>query len=246
MRLSSVCLLLILSLVCKAQDWNVQLTSGIIQHKEELIQPLSYAGHKLGIGIHHDRILRRGDILSADVLVGGTLLARNSRGNTLDQLTVNLVVNYLKTISNGKWHMGVGLQAYYDYSLYSLNYEYPFWFTQYSLNWSHKVNIGLPWNGKVVAQVSLPLVGVYSRTERDVLYETKEDYEKAYFHQNLTLRSLGTFQSLTGSFIYSFTADGSSRVNIGYRAQYYRYTSPKPISSVYHSIIFILRLNQIK
>lgn len=228
------------SLPCWTQSLDLVISAGHNQYKEELIQPLSYRGAKLGLGLHFDKTTIEETKISATWLLTGGIGASTKLNNTLDQLTSRLEISYLKSLKPSRWYSGISLLALHEYSLYSLNYEYPFWLTQYSLGWSNRFDLSLGSNSSLEMTVSIPLIGLYSRTERDVLYVRKEDFNLAYLHKNMSVETVSEFQSISGSIF--FRPRNDRRLMIGYQGWYHRYSKPKPVTSMFHSVIVRLSL----
>lgn len=220
-----------------SQELDVLLINGLYQHQEKLIHPITYKGYKLGLEINYTHHKTNNKLFFSKINISGVIKGENELQNDMSQLNLNLEFGFLFKTNSPYWKTGLSLQAMYDYSLYSLNYEYPFWFTQYTLNYSNSVQIPINKNLLFRGKISLPLLGVFSRTENEVLYEFKKDYTKAYFHQNLTFDTLNNFQSVLGDItIYKRTTDKTS-LGLGYLFHFFRYNIPKPITGLNNSMI---------
>ena len=233
--------LLIIPILGKSQELKFSLANGIAQHKEELLQPISYTGYRLGIGVNFTKKFTKNHLLFVDFLGSGAL-AKTNLGNDMAQLNTNLELGYLMAKKFDTWNTGFSIQSQYDYALYSLNYEYPFWYTQYSLNWYNKLKLDLTKNSNLSFFISIPIVGFFSRTEKEVFYIKKEDYNSAYFHRNMTFESLNNIQAISGGFLVSRNRVRKTDFSIGYRGNYFHYKKPKAISSIAHSIILSINL----
>lgn len=238
----SALLLFFYSCNATSQELDVLLTNGLYQHQEQLIHPVTYKGHKLGLEINYTRHLKNRNLLFSKMNVSGVIKGENKLQNDMSQLNLNLEVGYLFKTKFPYWKTGVSLQAMYDYSLYSLNYEYPFWFTQYSLNWSNSIQIPINENLSVNGKISLPLFGIFSRTENEVLYEFKQEYTKAYFHQNLALDTKNNFQSISGDITIFKRMSDKTSLGLGYLFHFFNYRKPKPITGFNNSISLNFKL----
>lgn len=235
---------LFISLKASSQDWSFSLANGLAQHKEELLQPIVYKGYNLGIGADYSCSLQNKAVLFADFMASGVYTAKTKLENDMSQLNINLELGYLFKTKKEQWKTGAAIQSQYNYTLYSLNYEYPFWVTQYSLNWHNRLDFLLEAKYKVEVSTSIPLFGFLSRTPKEVLREYKQDYTKAYFHSNMKLASINTFRSLTTSLLFSLNQEKKVKFKIGYRGDFFYYQEPKPVSRIYHSLVLSFKLNK--
>lgn len=234
--------LILLSNSINAQELRVILTNGYNQHKEELIHPLTYKGYRLGVGVHYVDKLKNDDLFFTKVNLSGVVRGENRLQNDMSLLNLNFEMSYLFKTVFSFWNTGISMQAMYDYSLYSLNYEYPFWFTQNSLNWSNKIQIPLSDNLIISGIISLPLFGFFSRTEKEVLYDYKRDFTKAYFHKNLTFDTVNNFKSISGDVSIFKKLSNRTELGLGYLFHFFCYKKPKPISGLNNSISLNFKL----
>lgn len=228
--------------VLKSQELDVILFNGFHQHKEELIHPLVYRGYKIGLGLAYSKKLKNENVFFSNANVSGIIKGLNRLQNDMSQVNVNIETGYLFKTNLNYWKTGVSLQAMYNYNLYSLNYEYPFWFTQYSLNWSNKLEFIISDDYCISSSISIPLFGFFSRTEDQVLYNFKRNYTKAYFHKDLTFDSLNNFQSFFGNITIYRDLSAKTTIGLGYYFHYFNYNLPKPVMAFTNSLSFNLKL----
>ncbi|OJJ19934.1 hypothetical protein BKI52_15770 [marine bacterium AO1-C] len=226
----------------QAQELRFALLNAYAQHQEKLIHPVVYKGYEFGLDLAYHHTFANKSILFANITATGIINARNKFNNEMLQIGLNTEVGYLLSAKHF-WQTGPAIQARYEYDLYSLNYEYPFWFTQYSLNWSNRLQYSFSKTLQMQGTISIPIVGLFSRPQEVVLYTFKEDYNKPYFHQNLALATLNSFQAFNGQITFSKKITSKTDVQLGYRWAWFRYQNPLPIHSLKHFILAGLKIN---
>ena len=226
------------------QVFRLNLLQGVGQYKEALLQPITYVGYRLGVGVDFDYQLPNDHCFFAQLMVAGLPTAKTRLGNDMSQINGNLESGYLINTKLFHWQTGPSLQIHYDYALYALNYEHPFWLTQYSLNWANRWQMR-PWKQwQLSLAFSLPLVGLLSRTEKEVLRPYKADYQKAFFHRNMTFEALHRFQHLNLSIELTHLSTQHNDFGLGYSMTYFHFNTSRPLTLLHHSICLFVKFNQ--
>jgi len=180
-----------------AQELTLKINNGLGQYKEELLQPIAYTGYLAGVGLQYTQELENGSRFQSELLISGMPSAKTKLNNDMSNLNLNIDVAYLFDLNLGSWKTGPALLCQYDYSLYALNYEHPFWITQYALNWKNNLEFRLTPHTELSCSVAIPLLNLISRTPREALYSHKRDYQKAHFHENMSMTYTDDLQSIT-------------------------------------------------
>jgi hypothetical protein len=217
------------------QHISFSVNNGVAQHKEKLIHPLTYSGYNIGIGATFTKKTKKNNLYFINFWTNGIVTAKNRNTNDMSRLELSLTAGKLFPTPYTNWKTGFGLQARYDYSLYSLNYGYPFWFTQYTVNWMNQFDYEINEKINLSAKLSIPLAGMFSRTKQEVTYPLKKDYTKAYFHRDLSLNSFNAFKAILVNTTISKKFK-KAQWGIGYQFIYYAYEQPVQLQSLANNI----------
>jgi|GEM_PF-3266835 len=224
------------------QQFRLSLANGLLQQQENLISSAVYQGYKFGILANYDRPLPNNRTLVLSGTMSASISSWNQFNNELFQLDGSGHIAYLLPVKSF-WQVGPTAKARYQKNLYSLDYGHPFWFTQYSLGVFNRLSYPITKKNRIAANFAIPLIGLYTSTPDEPLYDLKQEYTQTFHHNNLQVATLANFRALDLQISISHELSKKKTVELGYAFNSFRYQNNKVLKSITNSFIIGLQFN---